>query len=382
MVSFVEFLQDDFEITVFCLGDKNEQTWFKENTKVIYSSTGWIHRAVKHKPADNRFSHVVKTGVNVVLNQLYKNPLNQWRQRSLDKLKEEHESQPFDVIISSHAPPEAHLVAADFVSVNTDVPWLADMRDEMSLNPGVSGKQVKHLEEVEQIVNSYAKAITSVSLPILNDFKKICSKVEWFEEVRNGYHHEYLNPFVPSKDDVFRFGFFGKFYGTIKPDYLFQAFEKILKNRPELAFEIHLYGVHRNFHVPPILEKHVFIHESLPYLEAIKKMGEMDTNLLLLPKINRKGVYSGKLFDYISVQKPVLACVDKTDVAADLIRDMEAGYLAEFDAVNEIQTEIEKAFLEKKEGKIRMAKAENVKSLHRKNQVQKLKVLIHKMMEK
>ena len=48
-------------------------------------------------------------------------------------------------------------------------------------------------------------------------------------------------------------------------------------------------------------------------------MNEMDANIMLHPRGERKGVYSGKLFDYISAQKPIIACVDKNDVAAELI---------------------------------------------------------------
>lgn len=380
MLAFVEFLKVDFEIAVFCLGDQEKSTLYKEETKVFYSSGSWIQRKAKHQPSDQKLQHHFKTGINLILNKVYKNPLSKWQKSSLAKLKSEHQNTPFDFVISSHAPPEAHLVASEFIKENKQIPWLADMRDEMSLNPGVNAAQKKHLQEIEHIVNTYAKAITSVSLPILNDFRRICPKITLFEEVRNGFNHDYKNPFNKASDTIFRFGYFGTFYGERKPQHFFKALENILKSKPEVEFEIHLFGVHKNYEVPNVLIDRVFVQDSLPYLEAIHKMGEMDANLLILPKVEQKGVFSGKVFDYISVQKPVFACVDTTDVAAELIQEINAGYVAEFDDVNVIQTEIENAFKDKADGILKIANTEQVNSLHRKNQVQKLNVLIHKLL--
>ena len=49
----------------------------------------------------------------------------------------------------------------------------------------------------------------------------------------------------------------------------------------------------------------------------------MDFNLFVHPRSERKGVYTGKLFDYISAAKPILACVDKDDVAAKMIEEFD-----------------------------------------------------------
>lgn len=115
---------------------------------------------------------------------------------------------------------------------------------------------------------------------------------------------------------------------------------------------------------------------SLPYSEAIDQMRHMDLNVLINPVTTRKGVYTGKLFDYISSGRPVFASVDTTDVAAELIKTVNAGYIAEFSDVQANAKMIEQAFDDWLNNTMPKVSEENRLSLHRKNQVNKLSKLI------
>ena len=110
-------------------------------------------------------------------------------------------------------------------------------------------------------------------------------------------------------------------------------------------------------------------------------MSESDINLLILPNNGRKGVFTGKLFDYLSVLKPILAIVDKKDVAATLINELNAGYVAEFDDIKEIEKMIILS-VNNWVNKVHFdVDIDGVEKLHRKYQVKKLERLIDKILD-
>jgi hypothetical protein len=105
-------------------------------------------------------------------------------------------------------------------------------------------------------------------------------------------------------------------------------------------------------------------------------MSTMDANLLILPKGERKGVYSGKIFDYISAKRPILAFVDKNDVAAELILELDSGYVIDFDNKIDGRSEILNWINDVQNHVSKCASNKQIESLHRKNQVKKLEETI------
>ena len=66
----------------------------------------------------------------------------------------------------------------------------------------------------------------------------------------------------------------------------------------------------------------------VPYSESIQKQMESDILLLLEWTDNQtKGVYTGKLFEYLGAGKPILAVGPKGGVVDELLRETGAGVL-------------------------------------------------------
>ncbi|MBM3160908.1 MAG: hypothetical protein FJZ66_06180 [Bacteroidetes bacterium] len=380
MLAFAEFLSEDFEVEVFCLNQKERSITWKDSIKVHYSSSNKLVERLKDKQSDGAFLHKLKVGTRIILSKVIQNPLAKWQKSTWRKLEVSHKINSFDCIISSFSPQEAHLVAIEFKKKFPTVPWIADMRDEMSANPYIDATTKQTLEKVEKQVNDVADALTTVSEPILCDFKQLLPKVQFFKEIRNGFNHQFIRNLNDNeKNSVFTLGYFGTFYGKRKPNILIQALNELKQENSNFDFIFEIFGAHRNFHIPLELQKNIHLSPNLPYLKAIEKMATFDCNVQLHPKSEQKGIFTGKLFDYISVQKPVLAFVDKTDVAAKLIEEFECGYVAEFDQLQENKKIILNAYEDWKQDKIKFASNEQVASLHRKEQVKKLAELIHKL---
>lgn len=380
MLAFAEFLSSTHEVCVFALLQEQKTTKWSDRVTVHYASNGVITECLKDKQSDGFLLHLFKVGTRKILNVFDKNPLAKWQKSTLVKLNKINEEKPFDCIISSFSPEQAHLIAIGFKKVFPQIPWIADMRDEMSANPYLDAQTIRKLSEVEKDVNRYADALTSVSEPILSDFKLAMTQIQYFEEIRNGFNHNYQrDKSLSEKNKVFTLGYFGTFYGKRKPHILMEALKQLSKEEPGFDFKFNIVGAHQNFAVPPEISEKVKLHEPVNYHEAIQKMASFDANIQIHPKSKQKGIYTGKLFDYISVQKPVIGLVDEDDVAAQLIREFDCGYIADFSDLAANKKILLQAFIDWKQNKIKFASDEQVKTLHRQKQVEKLNLLILKL---
>lgn len=378
MHAFAKYLSGDYEIEVFTEGDKTHSIK-KELFTVHFSSSKSFLNNIKHQTDDSRVRHSLISLINVTKGILGYSTLKKWKKETLSKLTKSHKEHPFDLIVSSYAPVETHNIAIDFKKINPEVLWIADMRDEMSKNPNISKVVRSHLVQEEILVNRYADALTTVSMPILNDFKKIMSHIHVFEEIRNGFDHDF-KPVKWKRNHIFTIGYVGMFYGEITPKTFFEAVSNLMMNE-SIEIKIVMVGTHKTFYIPKYLESAVEIVHKVPYQKAIEIMASMDVNLLVHPSGKRKGVYTGKLFDYISVGKPVIGVIDKDDVAAELIQKYNCGYIADFYNVDEIESILLQAHDDWKNGIVRRASEEEIAQLHRKNEVKKLAKLIEQLTE-
>ncbi len=380
MEAFAKYLLTEFDVHVFCLGPTKETKIGSFGETIHYNRESVVNNFLKSNAKDHRSVHNLKTLLRIMRSKVVKFPLSSWRKASSSDLHKIHLSAHFELVISSFSPHEPHLIANKFIETFPSVKWVADMRDEMSLNLYINDSNKSLYREIEKVVNANASMITSVSLPLVQDFKRLCPDVPLVEEIRNGFDHDFSQASLQTKPNAyFSIGYFGTFYGDIKPNYFMEALE-LLANANLFKFEFFIYGAHHNFLIPKAIKNNVHVLPRLEYKAAIEKMGSMDINFIPLPPIDRPGVFSGKVFDYLSVQKPVIACMDKTTAAALLIEQMNAGYIAPFDQPLAIAQQLELAYTHAKSGIIKAANDEDAKSLHRKFQVDKLLKLIQNML--
>jgi glycosyltransferase involved in cell wall biosynthesis len=383
MKAFARYLSEDFEIHVFCEGAENKIEVVNERLIVHYFESKNFLDKLKSNPKDGKLLHNGKTLLRIVASKIWTDPLKKWKENTLKGLKKEHSKKPFQLVISSFSPKEPHEIVLLFKTEFPEVKWIADMRDEMYLNQNIHGKQKVVLQKLEEKISKKVDAILSVSLPIVDAFEENYPNIQYFEEIRNGFDFDRKEEkHVSTKSaDTIKIGYFGTFYGGRKPEQFFTALLNVQDNYPKLKIEVHLVGTHKNFEIPSKLHDNVIMHAPKPYLDAIDYMKTMDANLLVEPISVRKGIFTGKIFDYLAVQKPIIAIVDSTDVAADLTKEFNAGYVASFDNPKE-QISILKSFIDDwSDGKVKAATDSQIDTLHRKESVNKLGLLIHKMIE-
>lgn len=283
-----------------------------------------------------------------------------------------------DIMISSFGPIEPHIICSRIKRKVRVIKWIADMRDEMSTNLNISYFAKLKLKNNESLIFKSADAITAVSDPILKYFESSNKYNCLYREVKNGYDFD-VTDYVLTKNKVFTLGYIGTFYKDIKPDKVFIALGHLLEKGLIEDVRIVIVGSYFNFKVPDHIAPYLVQISRVPHEKALEYMRNSDALLLIHPNNGRKGVYTGKIFEYLGMLRPIIAVVDKCDVAAKLIYDCNAGYIADFDRVDEIAEVILKAYCDWKENRKPDFNIEFIKTLHRREQVRILEKLIDEL---
>ena len=86
----------------------------------------------------------------------------------------------------------------------------------------------------------------------------------------------------------------------------------------------------------------------------------------------RKGVYTGKLFDYPATNKPILAICDPDDVIADLLEETRAGFTADETDNEQVKRMLLRCYSIWKNKEVLPRDWDKIRQYSRKNQVGRL----------
>jgi glycosyltransferase involved in cell wall biosynthesis len=359
----------NFDISVYCYGDEEIQIEYEGAKVFVLSGSAWI-KLRQQQPGMPTWKHKLYSLNNRIIRYFSKNDYPGWSKNVLRSIKQNQAK--IDVLFTSFSPVDAHIVGLELKRHFTSCYWIADMRDEMSMNQMLNEGDRLYYRKIEGEIGLSADLVTAVSKPILDGFQAIFKSTTCqFLEIRNGFDHDF-HP-VKVQNEWFTFVYAGTFYGKRKPDVFFKALSE-LKNNNELPnhWKIQFIGTHRNFSISQEFLPHVEFIPQISNEEVVGYLSVSDCQLLIHPPSAAKGIFTGKIFDYLSVERPILGIVDPNDVASELIKSCEAGFIADFNSVQEISTGIRKCIqVWKGEESLSYNHAE-IQSLHRKHQVQKL----------
>ena len=238
-----------------------------------------------------------------------------------------------DVIFASALPFSAALVAQRLAHF-AGCPWAVEFRDLWHANPYLPTPYWRNFfnRKIEAAILRNAGCIITISEPLAQELRK-CYKNP-VEVVTNGFDEtEFpadggLGEHSRHKLTLYHAGTI--YTGKRNPLPLFQALVLLgeQRHRIEITFSGQdLRGVKQAAQKAGV-ESCVHIEGFLPRAETINKLLATDIALLLLWDDPREaGVYSGKLFEYLGAQRPILMLGYENGVAADLIRRLEAGYI-------------------------------------------------------
>lgn len=382
IVSFEKYLKKfGHEITILTIGNSNKEE-YENGTRVLRVVNSSFLKIMDTNKKENWMTHYLKCVYNLILMQFLEDEYEGWVKNAIKKLLNMRDAESFDFVISSYPIMGTMVVANVLKSRNSKIKWIADMRDAI-WSPGGSKQRQKHLESQFNKIKKNIDVLLAVSKPQVENYEKllISTKTKLLE-VRNGYDFEVNKLGIEkTKNDFFTIVYSGSFYGKIKPKNFFIALNRILE-KYDFKIKVRIIGNKAPINILQPLVRVVKEENTMPYEKLINELKfNADALLMILPKELEKGIYTGKIFDYLGCCKPIIGLVPKEDVAAKLINDVRLGYVAENESIEEIENIIVKAYKDWENDVQFTPNLEMIKKHHRREQATRLNKIILSMTE-
>ncbi|MBK7987082.1 MAG: glycosyltransferase [Ignavibacteria bacterium] len=189
---------------------------------------------------------------------------------------------------------------------------------------------------LEKSVFTEADAIESAWQGITDDaLRKYPSlKPAKFYHVPNGFDSADFPTPVAHENEVCTITYTGSMYGRRNPATLFQAIEQLIRDGQIQAERFRLRFIGRmGAEVMEMIEKTSFrdsidIVPYVPHRESIRALQQADVTLLIVDEAKESAeIVPGKVFEYIGVNKPILALAPREGAAAQHILDSKSGWV-------------------------------------------------------
>ncbi len=367
--AFAKYLKEaGHDITVVTEWDEeNHIKW--HGCDVHYVKNRIAQKAYLEKCRNLHKKWTLKRMANAILSRALLDPsILSWNHWAYKKIVELFKHKHFDVVLSSYPFLASHLLALKLRKNGYKFYWIADMRDEMSkfyFGPPFYRRRIRSYEH--EILDS-ADVTVSVSAHLIKDFKATCDNGR-FLEVKNGYDYDEIHDvtFQPQ----FTMSYIGNLYkNLITPYNLFKAFNELMEERKIPSdSKIKIVGnTYIKLNVPDSIKDNVIQIDRVSHSEAIRMSTETDV-LVVIHQTGRKGVYTGKVFDYLATNKPILALCDPNDVIAELLDETKTGFTVDNDDIEGIKRNILKCYSIWKNKEVLPRDWEKIKQYKRKNQI-------------
>ncbi len=215
--------------------------------------------------------------------------------------------------------------------------FLADYRDSWSFEPLLEEKVNKYrlniMRSCDKLVLRHADHIVSVTKPILDEYvlhyPKIKNKVSL---ITNGYDEDDFNTLKAKSYKKRTILYMGKFYQFKgNPIAFLDALSKYREEHKEDTEFVHI-GTGYQELFDYVKERNYTFYKYLGYKshqEALEYALGADYLLMCInDDPNSKYVYSGKLFEYIRLGKPIIGLVPLDGIVSEIIEDFSLGTVA------------------------------------------------------
>jgi glycosyltransferase involved in cell wall biosynthesis len=248
-------------------------------------------------------------------------------------------SEGIDAVVTTSPPSSVHLIGAA-VKKATGVKWVADLRDSLVAHPHRHAERllVRAKEQgehaVARLVARNADAITCVSDAIADELRAREPRGR-VVTISNGSDFDDFAGLERHASDRFRLTHTGSFFGKRDPRPFLTALESSGLDDVVVRFLGDFRSSDREWAETRSLGDRL---ELIPYAarrRSLELQRDSEALLLLIPDAGGrgKGVLSGKVFEYLAAERPILAVVPPDGAAASLIREAGAGVVVAPDDV-------------------------------------------------
>jgi len=264
-----------------------------------------------------------------------------------------------DVVLTTSPPPSLHLLGAA-VKRTTGAAWVADLRDPLTSHPHRRGyeSQLAQLKEktaggVGRLVASQADAIVAASEAIAGEMRALGPKGK-VVTIANGCDFDDFAGLEHHPSDRLRITHAGHFHGKRDPKPFLRALAESGLEDVVARFAGDFRAADREYAEALGLGDRVELLGNLSRRRSLELQRDSEALLLVIPESGGRGrgVVTGKIFEYLAAERPILAAVPPDGAAAQLVRDTGAGVVVPPDDVDALQAALLELHRRWREGRL------------------------------
>lgn len=275
--------------------------------------------------------------------------------RKAVELSQDHR---FEAIFAT-SPPQTDLVVASWLKRKLRVPLVLDYRDEWTTNPhkAMPNALVLQISQLwEKRILGHADMLTVVSKGMLDNLRAaqiIGNERPACHVLPNGFDPADFQIELPDPMPSTRFEivYTGSFYGEHRvPDPFLYALHRWLVKSPTLGEKIQvsfygsIYPRHQHLIDELQLADVVQVKGIVSHHEAVLAQKRASVLLLVIGKGEGRAIVTGKVFEYLGAQRPILAMIHPEGEAAHLVRRTRTGIVVDPDDIASIVIALERLY--------------------------------------
>lgn len=319
----------------------DDPKWVHEDADLPLPTQAWVHRARYVGPRGRRLADELhgRSGLDLAVRRastvgrrlLLPDENVTWNATAIPKAISIVRGEGIDVVLTTSPPASVHLIGAA-VKRATGVKWVADLRDSIALHAhrnadgiGARAKQ-KARAGVAHLVARRADAVVTAAEAITAETRGL-SPAGRLMTIPNGCDFDDFAGLEHVHGDRFRITHAGSFFGKRDPRPFLHALAASGLEDVTVRFLGDFRPADREVVHELGLDDRVELIPHVPRRESLRLQRESDLLLLLIPEAGGRGrgVLSGKVFEYIAAERPILAVVPPDGAAAQLVRDANVG---------------------------------------------------------
>lgn len=292
--------------------------------------------AIVTEKQDHQLAHKISTWIRG--NFFIPDARKFWINPSIKYLIEYLSANPVDIIFSSSPPQSVHLIALA-LKKKFNIPWVADFRDPWTkisyYNDLMLTKWAdqKH-KSLEKEVLEAADHVVTVSESCRMDFEAI--GLREVQVITNGFEDSVVLPDKTPDKDYFTLSYTGTLSRDRNPEQIWFGLQELVRKNEDLKKKLRIRFIGNiDQSIFDSLDQHGLSENYerigyVPHQEVFDYLMTSDV-LLLIGIPNDKGVLTGKLFEYLYTQKPILSIGPKGGDIEKILTQSKSGYCVDFD---------------------------------------------------
>jgi len=305
-----------------------------------------------------------------------------WIEPSVKFLEKYLENNHVDAIITTGPPHSVHLIGLA-LKEKTNIKWIVDFRDPWTdidyfHQLPLTKKSVKKHHELEEKVLKKADHVIVVGNTMQNNYLKFNLNTH---TITNGFDDFEINHNI-HVDNKFSLLHIGMLNADRNHTMLWEVLAEIKQEIPgfEKDLEIKLIGKICDEAIKDITNNNLNSNlNTIGYIKHNQVIAYQKSAQVLLLLINNvpsaKGIITGKIFEYLQAQRPILAIAPKNGDLASIIENTNSGFIIDFDDKIKLKETVVSLYNDYKNGTLEINSL-NIEKYHRKELTKELVTIL------